>query len=141
MSSGEALDQIEREFKRALGIAPREAVGVLCGPDGEPLTVSIDGLANSMRDRDVAAERYINLVRPTVEDPYEIWLVKMVTSGGEILLAKEYLGLYTTPDGGREALVVRAAKEQDMWTMHHFFPVREGQVDEYRRGRLLYGRR
>jgi hypothetical protein len=56
-----------------------------------PIKIDLEGLANSMVDRELAAEQYMACVRPTIEDPYEIWLTRVETSDGQLLEVKKYI--------------------------------------------------
>jgi hypothetical protein len=107
-----------------------------------PIKVDVDALAHSMVDRDLAAERYMACVRPTIEDPYEIWLSRETDAAGQVFDVKKYIGLYRMEGGERAGMVVYVVRERDGgWRMDHFLPVPEGEIDEHRCGtKLLYTR-
>lgn len=133
-----AVNQVEAEFKQAMGIAPREVAGVLAGPDGELMTVDLNSLAHAMLKRPEARERYLEYFRQVIESPFEILLTEYQTETGAAKFRKKYLGLFQAAN--REAVIITAEASPDGWTMWNVFPSRRGTIDRQRRGlEVLYG--
>jgi SPP1 gp7 family putative phage head morphogenesis protein len=135
----QALREVEQTFRRLMGISPKEKKGVLGDPLGEAMEVDIRGLAHVVRKRADARERYLAFLRPTIEDPFEILNTEYRTEAGATKLRKRYLGLFAGPEKGK-AICVVADVGPDQTVLWDAFQKELRKVDNFRRGRLLYGR-
>ena len=139
MTRSEALASLEDEFRRVMGISPKEDFGVLKNPLGAAVEVDLNSLAHAMLKRGDARERYIRYFRRVIEEPYEILLVEYEDGGGLRKLREKYIGLFM--DERREGVVITAEITPDRRVVWNLIPVRRDTLNRQRRGRrALYGR-
>lgn len=135
----EALELIEADYRKAMGIAPLESQSVLRSRDGETIIVTLQALAHAMMKRDDARERFIPYLRQTLEDPYEIILTEYKTPAGKTKFRKKYIGLFR--DDKQEAVIVVAEIGQDGAVVWNIMNTKKKAIDGHRSGvRLIYGR-
>jgi len=89
---------------------------------------------------DKAKEPYLRLIRPTIEDPYEIWLAEFANDKGEKKFFQVYLGLYGAPGQETRGIIVMADNQDDKTVFFDMIPVEEKDIDTWRTGVLLYSR-
>jgi len=140
MTKSQGLAQIEADYKKAVGIAPKEFTGVLRDPEGEGIIMDLRGLAHMLRDSEQAREKYIAYLRPTIENPFEIWLTEYQTADGKTKFRKRYIGIYKGAEK-KENVIVIGEMGPEMSLLWDAFQVRQGTLDRLRKGRILYGRR
>lgn len=140
LSESAAIDRIEDEYRRVMGISPKETMGVLKGPDGEILTVDMNGLAHAMLNRNDKRERFIRYFRQVIEQPFEILLTEYETAGRKkTKLRKKYIGLFQ--DEKKESVIVVGEISPEGWVMWNVMNARKGTIDRQRRGvKILYGK-
>ena len=86
--------------------------------------------------RDHARERYANRIRPTLEDPDEIWMTQYDTPRGP-----EYRQSFVKRfDDRRNALSI-VTELEDGSVLYNFMPRRDRNLNGVRVGTLLYPRR
>lgn len=137
-SRSSVLVALENEYKKIMGISPKETFGVLKGPDGEILSVSIDSLAHAMLNRQNSRERYIRYFRDVIENPFEVLLTEYETTSGMTKYRKKYIGLYQ--EGKKDAVIITAEVSPEGWAMWNVMNARKGTVDRHRHGvKVLFG--
>ena len=135
----EALGEIEKTYKKLMGITPGESFGAVRSLDGEALTVTVQALAHAMVKRQDARERFIPYLRHVLEDPFEILLSEYETADGRTRYRKKYIGLYHT--GRDEAVLITAEIDQQGAVMWNIMNTRRKDLDRKRYGvRVLYGK-
>lgn len=134
-----ALREIEGSYKKLMGISPAEKQGVLRDILDEAITVDVRGLAHMMKKTEGWRERYIGHLRPTIENPFEIWLTEYETAGGGTKFRKRYIGLYADASKKMNILVVGEIGPE-MSLLWDAFQIREKTLDRLRAGKLIYGR-
>lgn len=137
LSRDGALDEMEADYRRRLGIPTRMRRGFLRDPLGEPVAVDLKALAHIARHTD-GREQYLAYLRPTVEDPYEVWLTNMVDGSGQIRPRKRYIGVYAGV-AGRENVVV-IAEDGPFGLLWDAFQSKPGELNSKRKGDLQYVR-
>lgn len=139
LTAKQALDEIERVYRREMGISPKQKEAILKDPLGEGMKTDIQGLAHMLRNAEQRRERYLRYLRPTIEDPYEIWLTEYETPGGQTKFRKRYIGLFADP-AERTSLVVIGEQGPGHSILWDAFQTKKGTVDRLRAGRLIYAR-
>lgn len=138
MTEREAIMEIEREYKRIMGISPNESFGVLKGPDGEIVKVDLNSLSHAMAKREDMRERYLAYLRGVVEEPFEILLTEYETPAGQTKYRKKYIGLYRE-EKKHEGVVITGEIGHDGILVWNFMNTKERTIDRQRRGvKALY---
>lgn len=105
-----------------------------------------DGLRTSraaLEDMEAIEDRILGLMRPTLSDPFETWLVRSARESGEIRYAKRYLGLY---QDGQDLIGIALEASQEGWlTVPGASPAgfripTPQEIEQLRRGLLLRSR-
>lgn len=139
------------EYERAWN-AFRSAVGI---PEGARSTMVLDefgggvavtrGTFEHLVGLDAGAQerlakrdrpRWFSFIRPTIEDPFEAWMVVRRNADGELTFARRYFGLYDTGAKRRQFVVWAVDLSPDGWLMDSA-QVRSGDLEGLRRGLLL----
>ncbi|HEX2880370.1 MAG TPA: PBECR2 nuclease fold domain-containing protein [Polyangiaceae bacterium] len=128
-------------FRSLFGVKPGRDEAVIKDAQGEQVTVSmrlLDHLRGEHKgDKpgvpDQARTQYTALVRDTIEQPYEIWMVPFRLDDGRVVMRKRYIGLY----GDAKELVV-VNRGDDGYVAWTAMPSRN--IDSQRQGDLLYPR-
>ena len=89
LTESKAIQEIEDEYKAAMGISPKETAGVLKSPDGGLVAVDLNGLAHAMLKRDQQRERYLKYFRDVIENPFEVLLVEFENARGRTKIRKK----------------------------------------------------
>ncbi len=129
-----ARKEIEAIYREIFGIAEDAAEATLRDPEGLEVMFNL-GLLRYMLSKDNGREAFLPFVRPTVEDPYEIWLMPYRKRNGRVVLRKRYIGLFEE-DAKSQLVVVERYREG--WGAWSTYPAKN--IDTQRRGYLLYGK-
>lgn len=132
-----ALLQIEKKYRQVMGISPKDVKGVLRGPDGEILDVSLDSLAHAMLKREEARERFIPYFRDVIEHPFEILLTEYSTESGKTKFRKKFIGLYI--DDKAEGIIITAEINNENYVIWNVMNTKKQNLDRQRRAmKVLY---
>ena len=138
LSDEAARAEVRREFHQALGIPAGEHEVILADPTGDRAVFG-DLLFDHFKMD--GRERHMGLIRPTFEQPYEVWLAEMKDDAtGRVVLRKRYVGLYQEGDGKRPFVVVLDV-QKGVWS--GWTAMTSGNwntIDKLRRGVMLFGR-
>lgn len=139
LTRADALLEIEADYRKTMGISPLESQAVLRSKDGMALTVTLQGLAQAMAQREDARERFIPHLRQVLENPYEIVLTEYATDGGETRYRRKYIGLFA--DGNNKTVLIVAELLPDGTVLWQVMNAPSTEVDSQRHGvKLIYGR-
>lgn len=103
--------------------------------DYEGLDVRVNiGLLDYLLSKGEGREAFLKFIAPTLQDPYEVWLVETETPSG-VKLRKRYIGLFE-----RNFLVV-ADRYREGWGVWDVYPIsRATAVDKQREGTLIFSK-
>lgn len=124
--------RIADQIRQTLGTTQERPVAVLTDPTGVQVSVNEYHLSQHLARKPGSRERWLPLVRETIERPFEIWLVPVRRPNGEVVLRQRYLGVYNTADG-RDLLVVAEGNSAFDVYPHE-------RIDSERVGYLVYPR-
>lgn len=82
-------------------------------------------------------ERYASYIKPTLQNPFEVWLSEYVNEKGEIELRKSYIGLFRDKDTNEDVFVV-LRQEKDSTVFWNAFERGRGKIDKLRKGYLKF---
>ena len=128
-----ALGRAWSAFQKMIGIENDSGAWVLdYKSDGVRINRDTFHLALTDADGNFAGGngRYFPLVLPTLNDPYEVWLVPVSSEKGTTLI-KRYVGAFASPRGGVEAIVLDRSEDGWLWRMT------TRDVEPYREGLLV----
>jgi hypothetical protein len=124
-------------FRSALGFRGEEATTILADFAGEGVIATRESFEQIMGIRGEGgspdAAGFFGLLRPTIEEPFEAWLLPHVTEGG-VKFVRRYIGLFTRGRDRRVAVVIDRSPEG--WLMHARFYGTNELPEAERRGIL-----
>lgn len=116
-------------FREAFRIPPGRDEAKVRDVNGELVTVSMKALEHA-RVSERARGEYTALVRSTLEDPYEVWMVPHRLPDGRVVMRKRYIGLFN--DADELVVVTRGDDGYVSWETR-----KPGELDAQREGYLL----
>lgn len=117
-------------LKAAVGIADGVTTRIVKTPV-ENVALREELLAHLVEKRHDQRERYADYILPTLQDPFEVYLVQY-----EDGYRKRYIGLFT----GRTDLMVVVRENQDGSLMWNIMQADDKAMNKQRQGALLYGK-
>jgi SPP1 gp7 family putative phage head morphogenesis protein len=109
---------------------------VLNTADDDKSIFTLDRLKHIYEKQD-GRERYASYIKPTLQDPSEIWLSEYINKEGQIELRKSYIGLFKDKDTNEDIFVV-LRQEKDSFIFWNAFERERGKIDKLRKGYLKY---
>lgn len=101
--------------------------------------LSADYLLKHLKDD--KRERFYSLIPDVIEKPFEIWLQPQQSDlSGRVVFRKVYIKLYAQGEKKRPMLIVVEQHRGAVWQVYTQVLARESQLDERRKGYLLWGR-
>jgi len=97
---------------------------------------TIDRLKHFYEKKD-GRERYASYIKPTLQNPFEVWLSEYINEKGEIELRKSYIGLFKDKDTNEDVFVV-LRQEKDSTVFWNAFERGRGKIDKLRKGYLKF---
>lgn len=82
-------------------------------------------------------ERYVSYIKPTLQDPFEIWLSEYINEKRQIELRKSYIGLFKDKDLDEDIFIV-LRQEKDSFIFWNAFERDRNRIDKLRKGYLQY---
>ncbi len=108
-------------------------------PTGAGVQVSADYLLKHSKDQD-KRERLYSLIPDVVERPFEVWLQPLQSdTTRRVVFRKAYLKLYAQGEKKRPMLIVVEQHRGAVWEVYTIVLTKERQLNERRRGYLLWG--
>lgn len=104
--------------------------------DGDIALFSIDRLKHIIEKRD-GRERYASYIKPTLQNPFEVWLTEYINENNQIELRKNYIGLFRDKEKNDDIFIV-LRKEKDSFIFWNAFERDRNRIDKLRKGYLLY---
>lgn len=104
--------------------------------DDDIALFSIERLQHILQKRD-GRERYASYIKPTLQEPFEVWLSEYITEKGQIELRKSYIGLFKDKDMNEDIFVV-LRQEKDSFVFWNAFERDKNRIDKLRKGYLIY---
>jgi SPP1 gp7 family putative phage head morphogenesis protein len=126
-------------FRATFGIGPKAREATIKDRQGEEVTVSLDlldhlrGAHRKEGQPTDARTQYAALVRSTLEQPFEVWMVPFRLNDGRVVMRKRYVGVYS--DLQELVVVNRGDDGYVAWTV-----MPKDNIDSQRQGYLLYPR-
>jgi hypothetical protein len=133
-----AIERAWETFRRVIGIENDSGTWVLdYANDG--LRINRDSFEMALTDAQGnfagGNGRYFPLILPTLNDPFETWLVPVMSDKGTTFI-KRYIGVFTTQRGETQSIVLD--RSDDGWLWRTIAP---RNVEAYRAGLLVRTRR
>ncbi len=82
-------------------------------------------------------ERYASYIKPTLQNPFEVWLSEYLNEKGEIELRKSYIGLFKDKELNEDIFIV-LRQEKDSFVFWNAFERDRNRIDKLRKGYLKY---
>lgn len=135
------LDEVGKAaFEAALVRAWGSRFVELQDPTQAGVQLSADYLLKHRRND--GRERFFSLIPDVIEKPFEIWLQLWQSDvSGRVAVRKAYIKLYIQAEKKRPVLVVVEQHRGAVWEVYSQILAREKQLDKYRKGYLLWGRK
>lgn len=83
---------------------------------------------------------FFPLIRPTLEDPMEVWMVPHLDAQGRVSWTRRYFGAFRKADGEPRSYQVFVEQSPQGWAMESGFSVKASRLEANRRGLLVYRR-
>ncbi len=136
--TAEQVNEFYREaYRKEMGIPAGLEFTEVKDVLGESVNFNMGGLEYLIGKGD-GRERFIPFLKPTIQDPYEVWLVETKSSTGKIRYRKRYIAGFEGRDGAH--LVVVDQFSQNQWGIWNAYPLEPRRVNGERNGVLLYGK-
>lgn len=97
---------------------------------------TIDRLKHFYEKKD-GRERYASYIKPTLQNPFEVWLNEYINEKGEIELRKSYIGLFKDKELNEDIFIV-LRQEKDSFVFWNAFERDRNRIDKLRKGYLKY---
>jgi len=91
---------------------------------------------NHLLEKSDGRERFIPLIKKTLQEPYEIWMSEYISDKGFLEYRKLYIGLFK--DNKKRTFFTALRMEKDSTIFWNAFPKDIKYMDKLRRGVLLY---
>ncbi len=136
LSRPEVQDFYRDAYRSAVGIPEGRDAVEISDVLGESIMLNMGGIDYLLR-KEPSRVRFIPYILPTIQAPYEIWLVEETTAKG-VRYRKRYIALYR--DGkARPYLVVVNQFDPYRWGILNAYPLETKSLKQERSGVLLYG--
>lgn len=109
-------------------IVNRQTFDHLLGLDTQDPAHKIDAAARA---------QFFSTLRPTLEDPVEVWWSPRKTDAGTVAFTKVYIGIYRDAESGR-SLQVFVVRSPQGWLMWSGYPKDAAALEAVRRGYLSF---
>lgn len=104
--------------------------------DDDIALFSLDRLKHFIEKKD-GRERYATYIKPTLQNPFEIWLTEYINENNEIELRKSYIGLFKDKDLNEDIFIV-LRQEKDSFILWNAFERDRNRIDKLRKGYVIY---
>lgn len=108
--------------------------GIIETADKDKALISFDELNYLINKKDQRI-KFLKFIKPTLQDPYEIYLTLNQSDKGLIEFRKTFIGLYQQDKSKKKFLVVLREKK-DSFVLWNAYPAKN--IDDYRKGQLIY---
>lgn len=125
------IEQLRKEFD-----LENSDFSIIKTADDDQSVFTLNRLLHILDKKD-GRERYASYIKPTLQNPFEVWLSEYVNEKGEIELRKSYFGLFKDKETKEDIFVV-LRQEKDSFIFWNAFERGRGKIDNLRKGYLKY---
>lgn len=125
------IDMLKKEFD-----LENSDFSIVKTADDDQCVFTLDRLLHIIDKRD-GRERYASYIKPTLQNPFEVWLSEYTNGKGEIELRKSYIGLFKDKETKEDIFIV-LRQEKDSFVFWNAFERGRGKIDNLRKGYLIY---
>lgn len=125
------IEQLKKEFDM-----DNSDFSIIKTADDDQSIFTLNRLLHIIEKKD-GRERYASYIKPTLQNPFEVWLSEYVNKKGEIEFRKSYFGLFKDKDT-KEDIFIALRQEKDSFIFWNSFERGRGKIDKLRKGYLKY---
>lgn len=109
---------------------------------GHEVLVPTEKLAEILFNKKDGSERFINFLKPLIENPFEKWVVFFQSNfSGKVEIVLTYIAAYQDEKSNENfVLILKCDRMEGNWVASDLFAVTPEQGNLFRIGKLMYGR-